>query len=232
MNQYKTKIINEAFAKVSLQLLTIEDLDSAIDALCAQATQSDEEKFYLESLCPYFGVIWPAARALAEHLAGMGNWLAGKTVLEVGCGLALPSLVAAKLQAKVTATDFHPDVVDFLTKNIELNHINPINLEYKNLDWKDQNTHLGTFDFVIASDVLYEAYHPQVLAKQLVAHCHKASHLILTDPGRSYLQACLTELSNLGFRYDVLIRTVADTQANRAGDKATKEVFVIVAQKQ
>src|SRR6185295_10916368 len=120
-------------------------------------------------LCPYFGVVWPAARALAEELARRGEALAGKTVLELGCGLALPALVAVKLGARVTATDLHPDVPAFLARNLALNELAPDALEYLELDWRTCDL-ARRFDYVVGSDILYEAGHPAPVARALAAH--------------------------------------------------------------
>ena len=50
---------------------------------------------------PYWAELWPSARALADVVAARD--VAGRRVLEVGCGLALPALVAAAGGADATA---------------------------------------------------------------------------------------------------------------------------------
>ena len=47
---------------------------------------------------PYWALLWPAGRALADALTGRD--LTGKRVLELGCGLALASVVAARRGAR------------------------------------------------------------------------------------------------------------------------------------
>lgn len=225
---YELKRCREQIGPVTLELETLADLDKTIDQLCEGVDEKDAEKVFINDLCPYFGVVWPAARAAAEHVARMGGWLKGKTVLEVGCGLALPSLVAAKLGARVVATDFHPDVPKFLKLNSELNGVE---IEYRELDWRAENSELGTFDFVVGSDILYESSHPKDVARALAAHCKRESHILLSDPGRVYLQAAVKEIEALGFRSDTFISEVRDTHSDRAGDKKTKEVFVFSFQK-
>lgn len=225
---YDLKRHTEILGNVSIEIETIADLDKAIDKLCEGVDEKSAEAVFVQDLCPYFGVIWPAARAMSEHLARMGGWLQGKTVLEAGCGMALPSLVAAKLGAKVTATDFHPDVPKFLARNLE---INGLKIDYREMDWRQDNSELGTFDFIIGSDILYEASHPKDVARALAAHCRQGSHVILSDPGRVYLQSCVDAILKAGFRHDMFVRTVRDSHSDRAGDNATKEVFLISFQK-
>ncbi|MCO7196015.1 methyltransferase, partial [Pseudonocardia sp. McavD-2-B] len=56
---------------------------------------------------PHWARLWPSGRALATALDDAGpDLLAGRSVLELGCGLGLPSLVAARAGAHpVLATD-------------------------------------------------------------------------------------------------------------------------------
>ncbi|HRK02150.1 MAG TPA: methyltransferase domain-containing protein [Oligoflexia bacterium] len=222
--RYELKTLREKLGPVELTLETIADLDRAIDSLCEGVDEKSAERIFVEELCPYFGVVWPAARALGEHVARMGSWLKDQRILEVGCGLAIPSLVAAKLGARVTASDFHPEVPVFLARN---QRHNELTFPYLHLDWRASQNNLGKFDFVIGSDVLYENSHPKDVARTLSSYCEKKGHIILADPGRSYLQAFLDELQGFGFRYDILIRNVLDGHNDRAGDRRTKEVFVI-----
>ena len=108
-----------------------------------------------------FGVIWPSARALASRLTT--HELRGRRVLELGCGLALPSLVAAKAGAEVTATDQHPDTERFLAENLERNRLQ---VRYARLDWSGAappEVPERGFDLVLASDVLYAAPMPDGL---------------------------------------------------------------------
>ena len=73
---------------------------------------------------PLFGVIWPSSEILA-HLM-FDYEIEGKSILEVGCGIALASLVLNHRLADITATDHHPEVENFLTENINLNNGNEI----------------------------------------------------------------------------------------------------------
>ena len=221
---YATKRVRERFGDVELSLETLADLDAAVDELLGRTAEHPEE---LErDLCPYFGVVWPAARALAGELARRGQELAGKSVLELGCGLALPALVAAKLGARVTATDLHPDVPAFLARNLELNDLAPDALRYREHDWRAAALE-GSFELVVASDVLYEAGHPAPVARALAAHVAPRGEILLADPARAYLQACLDELARLGFRERDEVVGVVDPSLDRAGDARTREVFLI-----
>src|SRR3954470_24110748 len=54
-------------------------------------------------LVPYWSVLWRSGVALARELAEAE--LSGRRVVELGCGLGLPSLVAARAGADVLGTD-------------------------------------------------------------------------------------------------------------------------------
>jgi len=221
---YERKVVRERFGELELVIETLADLDEAVDELLRRTEEHPDELEH--DLCPYFGVVWPAARALAGALAQRGRELAGKSVLELGCGLALPALIAAKLGARVTATDLHPDVPAFLARNLELNDLGPESLEYLEHDWR--TTPLARrFELVVGSDVLYEAGHPAPVARALADHVAPGGRILLADPGRAYLQACLDELARLGFRARDEVVRVADPSLDRAGDARTREVFLI-----
>src|SRR3954451_15943342 len=61
---------------------------------------------------PYWARTWPSGIALAKAL-DEDPPAPGTKVLELGCGLALPSVVAAKAGAQVLATDGATDAVVF-----------------------------------------------------------------------------------------------------------------------
>ncbi len=185
----------------------IDDLNRAIDELFDTNSDLTNEKNV-----PYYGNLWPAGLALADHMARMGNWLEGKKVIELGCGLALPSLVCAKLGASVIAQDIHPNVETLLNENISNNSINPQTIQYKSFLFQDTQMKdlqsLGQFDFVIASDVLYEKNQPENIARIATALCSRTGHIILIDPARNpkYLQNCVDAIKSHDFRAETLTK--------------------------
>ena len=71
----------------------------------------DEEAFAHDEFLPYWAELWPAASALAAALPAE---LRGLRIVELGCGLGVPSLVAARRGADVVATDWAADAIDLL----------------------------------------------------------------------------------------------------------------------
>lgn len=110
----------ETVGGFSLSLTTLRDLNDTIDKMFEELQKLGKPEL-LDRLCPYFGVIWPAARALAETvdhelITGLKK-TADTQILELGCGLALPSLIASLKGAKTWAVDFHPQVDRFIEIN-------------------------------------------------------------------------------------------------------------------
>jgi hypothetical protein len=71
-------------------------------------------------MAPYWSVLWRSGVALARELEGME--LRELRVVEPGCGLAVPSIVAARAGATVLATDACSDTLALLVRNVRANH--------------------------------------------------------------------------------------------------------------
>lgn len=130
---------------------------------------------------PMFGELWPSGIALAEEMATFP--VEGKRILEVGCGLALPSLVLKRRGADITASDHHPEAEEFLRFNAQTNDIPTV--PFKLGDWKDLQ--LGKFDLLIGADLLYERDQPALLAAFLARHATPSAEILIADPGRRQL---------------------------------------------
>lgn len=212
---YRTRIqelsIPTPSGDAALRLETLVDLDQTIDELFEILTREGRPEV-LEELCPYFGVIWPAAQALTHRICAELSRMDAdqrryQKVLEIGCGLALPSIAAARWGAEVLATDSHPEVESFLSRNLALNPLLRANErvpKYIRSDWTSESMatpglpSLGKYQWVIGSDILYErAFIPKV-ARWIDHHLLPGGHAIITDPGRPYLQTFADEMRSRG----------------------------------
>jgi len=193
----KTQVLDIAGKKFVLEV--IRSLDEAIDLLCNELSEEEQKDPFAEDLCPYFGVLWPSARALAQFIAARPELVKDKKVIELGCGLALPSLVATHLKGDVLATDFHPDVEHYVQRNARHSEIS---IKYQRLNWRESNS-IGTFDVILGSDILYESKHPDEVALGLLRYSRKGSTIILSDPGRAYLQKFIESMNKLGHQEEI-----------------------------
>ena len=148
----------------------------------------DEEAFEREEFLPYWAELWPSARALAEAVAQLD--LRGARVVELGCGLALPSIVAALRGAQVLATDWSEDALAFARRNARRNGAH---VETLHCSWSAPEPLVARapFDLVLASDVLYERRNVTLLVPLLPL---LGREVLLADPGRPALRELLRAL--------------------------------------
>lgn len=184
---------------LDFEMTSIKDLDESIDILCEFFGEDDQDNSLKEEYCPYFGVLWEAGIGLSQYLQNLD--LKNKKIIEIGCGLALPSFVVTKLGATVVASDFHADVPMFLDFNQKKNQIQ---FPYIVMNWRNEiertREDLGLFDLVIGSDILYESEHPLQVAKALIAFLAPGGKIILSDPGRAYVQKFITGMNECGYK--------------------------------
>jgi predicted nicotinamide N-methyase len=146
----------------------------------------DEHAFADEEFLPYWAELWPSGVALARQLDGRA--LRGVPVLELGCGLGLPSIVAAHAGGRVLATDWSAAALELLEVNAERNGAT---LETLQADWTRPDPLLarGPFALVLAADVLYERRNVPVLLELLPRLVAPAGEIWLADPGRATAQS-------------------------------------------
>jgi predicted nicotinamide N-methyase len=129
-------------------------------------------------IAPYWSVLWRSGVALAWEVDGMA--LGGLRVVELGCGLALPSIAAARAGAAVLATDACVDGLTLVARNA---HANEVSIEVAAVDWTEpaELVRRAPFDLVLAADVLYEQ---AGVAPLLALLPRLAPEVWLADPGR------------------------------------------------
>lgn len=147
---------------------------------------------------PLFGVVWPSGEVLAQLMV---NYVIGeKRILEVGCGIALASLVLNHRHANITATDYHPEAEGFLIENTELNRDKII--PFIRTGWNDPISNLGLFDVIIGSDLLYESEHVDLLSEFINQHAAPHCDIILVDPGRGHHAKFSKKMIVLGYSHN------------------------------
>ena len=140
-----------------------------------------EEAFEHEEFLPYWAELWPSALALARAVARRP--LTGRRVIELGCGLGLPSIAAALSGGRVLATDWSPDSVAMTAGNAARNEVELATAIYR---WDSPPEPLGPpWPLVIASDVLYEARNGDALLALLPRLTAASGEVWLADPGRA-----------------------------------------------
>ena len=188
--------------RVSYQTLEFGDTDIHVRTLRDKQQYSDdnniaEKKGISSANWPIFGVIWDSGKVLAHHMYKYDT--SGLRILEVGCGIGLASLVLNHRLMDITATDYHPEVENFLQKNVKLNEGNDI--PFVCTGWGDNDSGLGEFDLIIGSDLLYERSHVMLLAGFIEKHASRTCDVILVDPGRGHHAKFSKEMVSLGYSH-------------------------------
>jgi len=147
---------------------------------------------------PYWCRVWPAAVAIARHLACLdaladGLPLRGLRVLDLGCGVGVPGIQAAAIGAELCSADFEPDAGRFAQWNAQVQPGCSHPPTTQHVDWS-QGTVTGTFDIVLLSDVTYHETHHVPIRRQL-KHCLAENGCVLhADPRRDWSTHFLDQL--------------------------------------
>jgi predicted nicotinamide N-methyase len=148
----------------------------------------DEDAFDEDEFLPYWAELWPSGVALAQAVARLD--VRGKRVLELGCGLGLPSLAAALGGAEVLATDWAAEAIELLRANAARNGIE---LRAERVRWDEPEPLLreAPWDIVLGADLLYESRNAEQLLELLP---RLGGEVLLAEPGRPYAKRFLEEL--------------------------------------
>jgi len=130
-------------------------------------------------IVPYWSVLWRSGVALAHELDRVA--LRRLRVVELGCGLAVPSIAAARAGASVLATDSCPEALALAARNARGNGVS---IETARVDWAQPDELLlrrAPFDLVLGADVLYKRASVAPLLELLP---RLAPAAWIADPGR------------------------------------------------
>jgi len=160
-------------ARMTLRIASMRDATHLLD-------QPDIAQRFLETdMAPYGVELWPAAMMLAEYIhehdAGPHN------ALEIGCGLGLVSIVAARMGWTVVAGDHEPSALMFARHNAELNEVSSI--EFRVLDWNDPPPG-RRFSRILGADILYQLGNHAPILMCIEALLDEEGQALIADPNR------------------------------------------------
>ena len=178
----------------TLRMLRPRDGDAILDELLAEDDPEEER-------LPFWTQLWPSGTALARAVAGQP--LAGRRVLELGCGLGLVSVAAALAGGEVLAVDRSPEAVTFTAANAARNGASLRTLVCA-FDQPEPLLAEAPWDLVLAADVLYEQRNVPVLLWLLPRLVGPGGEAWLADPGRNGLETFLSGAEAAGWRRDQL----------------------------
>ena len=153
-----------------------------------------EADYVMDERLPYWADLWPSSRQLATTLLRENG--AGRTLLELGCGLGLPTVAAMHAGFDVTASDYYEDALQVTRANAGRNldrepHVRLVN-------WREWPADIGTFDVVVAADVIYEQEYAILVAACIKRALKPDGEAIIADPGRVALATFHAQLPIVG----------------------------------
>ncbi len=165
------------FGAIHLRVLAVQNFESLTNRFLSELTDLQDERLF-----PYFAVVWPSALGLCHYIATNFRSVDSLRVLEVGCGLGLPTLLFSRLGAKVVALDCNPEIGAWINRHSNLNGLPPVPFVAE--DFMAPRRNHGLFDVIIASDVIYEPHAVPALLDFVKDHLKPRGQFIYADPGR------------------------------------------------
>jgi predicted nicotinamide N-methyase len=166
---------------VEFKLFTSGDYDKVFERLLNEAPNPHRA---LDEKPPYWADLWPSSVAMAEYLLEVERPGPQTEVLEIGCGMGLAGLAAAKCGARVTLTDYLPEALEVAEYLWSLNEEKPADVRL--LDWRKPNPDLAA-DLVLAADVAYEERQFSELDEAFPVLTKTGGQVLLSEPSRPYV---------------------------------------------
>jgi predicted nicotinamide N-methyase len=132
---------------------------------------------------PFWAIAWPAAVVLARHILNHRHLVAGKTVVDLGCGGGLAGIAAARSGArKVIANDIDPVALVMARRNAAANKVS---LETSHLNLTE-NAGAVTTNVILVADLFYHRTASVALVAFLRKEQKKGTEVIIADGNRPF----------------------------------------------
>lgn len=174
MISFPLQKVTYSFDGHTINLLVPEE--AAVKEWYEAACNTDEQ-----ALFPYWAKLWPAAIGLCSYLTANTHFIQGKTLLETGAGLGLPSLLAARYALQVYCTDISPEATTIVKQSAAQNNLH--NLEAFTLDWNNIPPTLQP-QVLLISDVNYDPEVFDILYNFLQHFLKAGTTVVLSTPQR------------------------------------------------
>ena len=187
----------DAEDRATVTTVTIGDLDIV--------TQEATHAFGASGADQSGNVVWGAARVLAERIGG--ERFAGATVVELGCGCAVPAVVAKKRgAARVVATDASQAVLRRAARTASLNDAG---VETRLFDWDELEGLRREADVVLCADCVYSEGAAPLLQKAIL-HVAKS--------GASVYVCCKSGRRGVDAFWGLMADAMEEVEAKEEGD--------------
>jgi predicted nicotinamide N-methyase len=187
-------------------LWQVDDLERYVDRHALLAVEDPAEP-------PYWAHLWSGARVLA----GAVPVRPGRTI-ELGCGLGLPALTAARRGGRVTFVDRARAPLAFVRASALASGLEPVDVVAADFA---AGGIAGRFDLVLLAEVLYDRAAFPAIARAVADHLADRGLALLADGARIDTRAFYPELTALGLE--------VETTTHRAEADGVTEAIVLSA---
>jgi predicted nicotinamide N-methyase len=183
----------------SVRLWLATDLENRVDRHALLCESDAPEP-------PYWMHLWPAAATLARLVLGSHRIGPGARVVELGCGLGLPSVLAAARGALALAADWKHEPLHFAQASAKLNGCS---ISVLQMDWTAVPLR-REFDFCLGADVGYDAHSQSALVHAVAALLRAGGTAWLADSVNVHRSGLTEGLDAAGFAISVSWRKEED----------------------
>ena len=192
---FKTSDKKLTIGTFDIRLTVIENIDELYDALIQKGEDHEDVQ---DERIPYWADLWASALAMSRYLVDNQLITFETTVLEIGCGLGLPSIVAGLMGAKqVTMSDYLDDAMTFAEQNWQQN-VSDKKVIFKKMDWRTPDPSVSA-DLLLASDVAYEQRAFEPLLKAFKTLLKPNGTILITEPNRPISKDFFLSLNTEGY---------------------------------
>ena len=167
--------------------------------------------FAKDEYMPYWTDLWPAARMLAKVIRRQ-KWTPGTEVLEIGCGLGLPGIVAMSVGLRVIFSDYDGCALRAAAQNAQLNGFS--DFRCMQIDWRRPPDDLRV-PVVLAADLVYEQRHLAPIAALIKKVLLPEGQCLLTDQDRIAPELIQQALRAEGLHFTAELVRAGEPQGRR-----------------
>ncbi|MEA2707577.1 MAG: hypothetical protein QOF78_178 [Phycisphaerales bacterium] len=182
--QYQTSHKLWRINDLIIPFVQIADPDRVLDQVAAEedrleriaGRRTDGDQLHL----PYWAELWDSALGIGQLLIRRREEFAGKSAIDLGCGMGLAGTVAARLGMRVLFADLEPPALLFA----QLNSLpDAPRVRTRRLNWQTDRLD-EQFDLILGADILYERKQWDFLEPFWRAHLKPGGTVLLGEPGR------------------------------------------------
>jgi predicted nicotinamide N-methyase len=182
--RYKTKAEIFQIGQLTLPFTRIADPDVVLDQVAAEEDRrekvSGKRREGEELHLPYWAELWESGLGIGQMIVSRPELVAGKNILDLGCGMGLAGTVAAAMGGNILFADLEPDALLFAALN-SLPWRERVRT--RRLNWKKDRV-AEKFEVILGADILYEKEQWEFLEPFWREHLVLGGLVLLGEPGR------------------------------------------------